>query len=407
MRARTLWFWIALIAGLGGLGVIAAARLRNGKAATAEARRAPFHVVVAATGKVEPIAEVLVSSKTQGRLATVDVRQGDRVKAGQRLASLESKEIEARLAAAEAAEKAAQARSAELEAGSRPEEIAEAKSRVAQAEASLAWAERECERWANVAHEGAASGRESEEARAKRDESSAALEAARAVLARLEAGPRTETKAAARAEVNRCAADVAYVRSILDSAIIAAPFDGLVLKRHLEPGDVVAVERQTPIITLADVREIRVRCEIDETDFRWIAVGQPAVITSDALPGESFPGKVVEVGSQMGKKSLRTNDPGEMVDTRVLEAKVAVAEHPHLLLALMVDVLITVDDRPDVLQVPLRAVTRQDGRGTVQVRSSTGAFVEKTIVCGASDGLMCEVREGLTEGDVVRLPERR
>lgn len=404
MRARTLWYWIAFVAGLGCVGLIVAARLRNGGETTAVARRGPFHVVVAATGKVEPLAEVLVSSKTQGRLATVDVHQGDMVKTGQRLASLESKEIEARLAAAEAAQKAAEARLAELEAGSRAEDIAEAKSRVAQAEASLAWAEREGERWANVAHEGAASSRESEEARAKRDEAAAALEAARAVLARLQAGPRPETKAAARAEVARCAADAAYVRSVLEATVITAPFDGLILKRHLEPGDVVAVERQTPIVTLADVREIRVRCEIDETDVRWIAVGQTAEVSSDALPGEVFPGRVVEVGSQMGKKSLRTNDPGEMVDTRVLEAKISVEKHPHLVLALMVDALITVDDRPDVLQVPLRAVTRHDGKGTVLVRSPTGAFVEKTITCGASDGLTCEVKEGLSEGDVVKVP---
>lgn len=406
MLGRTLWFWIVLIAGLGGVGLVVAARMRNGAPATAMARKGPFRVFVAATGRIDPLAEVSLGSKTPGRLATVEVNQGETVRSGQRIATLEVMELMARRTAAEAAQQVAEARSSELEAGTRPEIIDEAKARVEEAEASLSWAERECERWTNVAHEGAASGGTAEEARSKRDAASAALDASRAALALAEAGPRAETRAAAKAEVARAAAEVAYVQALLDSAVITAPFDGLVVKRHLDPGEVVAVERPTPILTLADTREIRVRAEIDETDVRWLALDQPVRITSDALPGEEFEGRVVELGMKMGRKSLRNENPSEMVDARVLEVKITVAKHPHLVLGLMVDIFITVDDRPDVLQVPLRAVTRRNGRATVWARDPSGAFLEKSITCGATDGLNCEVREGLAPGDIVQIGER-
>ena len=75
-------------------------------------------------------------------------------------------------------------------------------------------------------------------------------------------------------------------------------------------------------VVLGDTRVLRVRMDVEERDIGRLTIGAPAQVTADAFPGRKFPGKVVEIGRRMGRKNIRTDDPVERIDTKILEVVV-------------------------------------------------------------------------------------
>jgi HlyD family secretion protein len=94
------------------------------------------------------------------------------------------------------------------------------------------------------------------------------------------------------------------------------------------------------VFTVADTRRLRVRADVDETDVARIAVGQPAWVTADAYGSRRFEGTVVRVGSVLGRKNIRTDEPAEKQDTKVLETLIELAPDARLPVGLRVDVFI-------------------------------------------------------------------
>src|SRR5260370_9096031 len=77
-----------------------------------------------------------------------------------------------------------------------------------------------------------------------------------------------------------------------------------------------------PILTIGDRNILRVRVDVDETDVSKVRVGQKAYVTADAFGKQKFWGRVVRVGQQLGPKNVRTDQPTEKVDTKILETLV-------------------------------------------------------------------------------------
>jgi HlyD family secretion protein len=75
---------------------------------------------------------------------------------------------------------------------------------------------------------------------------------------------------------------------------------------------------EAPVV-LGDTRRLRVRMDVDERDIGRVRVGLPAYAVVDAYPGARFAGKVAEIGRRMGRKNVRTDDPTERLDTKILE----------------------------------------------------------------------------------------
>jgi hypothetical protein len=84
----------------------------------------------------------------------------------------------------------------------------------------------------------------------------------------------------------------------------------------------VSTQFESPVVTLADDRVRRVRIDVDETDVARVAVGQKAYVTADAFGDRRFAGRVVRIGELLGRKNVRTDEPTERVDTKVLETLV-------------------------------------------------------------------------------------
>jgi HlyD family secretion protein len=248
-----------------------------------------------AAGTVEAT-EADLGFNTPGRIATIDVREGDRVASGQVLARLDASELEARRAAAVAQADAARALLAELETGARSEEVAQGRSAVRAAAGRAEDAGRDLER-ARTLHEGGAISREAlDKAETRHEVASAGLEQAREQLAILERGPREERVSAQRAAVASADAAVREIDARLANATVTAPFEGRVTIRHREPGE--TVQPGQPVITLVDLGDRWVQIYIPEDRIGAVAVGQAAVITSDTYPDREHAGRVTFIADE-------------------------------------------------------------------------------------------------------------
>ncbi|MEK6690512.1 MAG: efflux RND transporter periplasmic adaptor subunit [Nitrospirota bacterium] len=113
------------------------------------------------------------------------------------------------------------------------------------------------------------------------------------------------------------------IDSALEDMVIRAPFSGRVVKKYKEIGETVgSLTSPEYILKIADVGRIKVRAEVEESDIGKVVIGQKALIKADAYPGVDFMGEVVKVGYSVGKKRLRSDDPRERIDTKVIETEI-------------------------------------------------------------------------------------
>jgi len=144
----------------------------------------------------------------------------------------------------------------------------------------------------------------------------------------------------AEAESRTDAAMLEEARVSLEYAKLRAPFAGTIVRRYKEVGESIAVNMAPdPVFRLADESRLKVTAEVPERDIGQVAHGQGATITSEAHPAEVFPAEVVRVGAAVGRKALRTEDPRERLDQKVVEVELALAADPRLKSGMTVDVV--------------------------------------------------------------------
>ncbi len=304
--------------------------------------------IVALSGRIEGD-DSAVSPKTAGRIVEITVREGDQVKAGQIIASLDDEQIRAReqqareaLASAEAKSASARAQVAVLEEQLKQFELqtgqarVDADGRVRQAEADLAAAQADLKQqeasyalatfdrdaYTKLAQTGAVSERQGKQSVATAEQQAAAVaanrrrvEAARGALDTARANLTTSGIRASqasgvkqqilqqRAEIASAAAATKQAQFLLNEAeanrsdlILRAPFDGTVITRSAEPGEVVTAG--TAIVTLLDLRKAYLRGYVPEGQIGKVALGQPAHIYLDSHPHEPIDAYVSRIDPQ-------------------------------------------------------------------------------------------------------------
>jgi RND family efflux transporter MFP subunit len=199
-----------------------------------------YQTVRTYTGTLHAARTAELSFERPGEIISLEVDQGDHVKPGQVLATLDTKSLEAQRRELLAQRAAAQAQLDELEAGTRPEQIAAARSKVRNLEAQVKLQELTLQRRETLVGQRAVSQAEFDQATYGLQSAAALLEAARQELAELEAGPREEKKAAQRAAVEQLAAAVAVIDAQLEDSRLVASFQGTITARHFDEGAVVA-----------------------------------------------------------------------------------------------------------------------------------------------------------------------
>lgn len=346
--------WIAGLAVMAGIGGLIVARPAVSVDAQSDGRQAPPAALsdgrgdrsgrgpIAGPGRVEPLSEeVDISSELSGKLSAVLVDEGATVAAGDVIARLERREYEARVASTAARLAVARAERLRLVNGARPEERREADAVAGQAAASLVLARQDVDR-ERLLFADQVIAKDALD-RAERDWQMADARqretAERAAAVRAEA--RADEMARADAAVALAEANLAEARAMLDKTEVRAPFAGVILRRHRQSGESVSLDGPSPaIVTMADARVLRVRVEVDERDVAGLRVGQPAYVTAGAFGAERFAGRVVRVGQMLGRKKIRTDEPTERVDTKVLETLVELNTGTRLPIGLRVDAFI-------------------------------------------------------------------
>lgn len=261
---------------------------------------------VKVSGNIE-ITSVDTSFKIAGRVTERLVDEGERVKAGQIIARLDASDLEQEVALREADMRGAQAMLAELLAGSRKEEIGQAEAGLARAEAEATKAGNDFRRIKALFEREVVPKRELDAARAAAETAQANVKLAREGLILTRKGPRRERIDQARAQLKETEATLALARDRLTYATLAAPSSGIVLSKHIEPGEQVAPG--TPVVTIGDLEDTWLRAYIPETALGRVKVGQTALVTTDTYPGKKYQGRVsfISPEAEFTPKNVQTS----------------------------------------------------------------------------------------------------
>jgi ABC exporter DevB family membrane fusion protein len=325
------------------LSVAGASLLLNGgsRAVSAPDRTRALPKRVAGLGVVEPETGLVdLAPLTPGGIAEIYVHEGDRVKKGELLAELVNEDLKAKVAQAEAQLAIKQADRRRIRTGNRPEDIQKAEAQLREEESSLKLLELQLARRQYLASKGDISLDALNTATSSRDASRQRRQAALKNLELLRNGSRQEDIDAAEADVRLAQEQLAEARANLAKTYVYATLDGKVLRRYLEPGEVVIGETISPIVQIGDTEHLTVRTQIDEDDIAPLRLGEIAEISAAGLGGRKFKGKVTLISPRLGAKTVTSNSPTEKRDARVLEVIVTLDAGVDLPVNMRVDVVI-------------------------------------------------------------------
>lgn len=393
-RPRNIVWAVVVALAIGG--VYAIWSLRGNQSATRyvtePAIRGSLTVIVTATGSAQPITQVNVSSELSGTIRKVHVDYNSPVKVGQPLAELDTDKLKATIDSVKA-------------------RLDAAKAKVADAATTIEERRAEFERKKELLTKGAATVRDLELAKAAYD---------RAVAA----------QTSALAEVKVVEADLRLNEINLAKACICSPIDGVVLKRSVDPGQIVASSLQAPVLFVIaqDLRHMELQVDVDEADVGKVAIGQQATFSVDAYPDRKFPAAIRDIryGSEVVQgvvtyKAVLSIDNTELLirPGMTVTAEIVVQ---HVNDALLVPNAVlrfspasatgarkkssSLLDR--LLPKPPMATMRQPSEPEVAGSKRRiwtlrdGGLVPIQVVIGASDGRRTEIREGAIQpGDAI------
>ena len=244
----------------------------------------------------------------QERIAQVLVEEGDRVKAGQVLAILQTNRLEAQIEEAKAQIAAQQEVVKRFESGTRPQEIEQARAEVEAAKATVRNSMLNFERIAKTSGAGATSRQALDNARAQFDVDDAQLKVKEKALNLALEGPRKEDIAAAKNTLEALKASLSLLQIRLADMTLISPAQGIIQNRILEPGEMASPTR--PVVTLALTDPKWVRAYVPEPDLGRINLGMKAKILSDSFPDQSFEGWIgfISPVAEFTPKTVETED---------------------------------------------------------------------------------------------------
>ena len=284
---------------------------------------APTHLTL--YGDVD-LRQVQLSFNNSERIAAVLVQEGDRVKQGQLLARLDTARLEPQLAQAEAQAAAQLQVVKRLRSGSRPEEIAQARANLQAAQADLANARQQYERWKSAAEMSAGRAVRQQDV----DNARTAVQVAEAKLAVVQktldlaiAGPRREEINENEARLRAFEAQASVLRQQLKDAQLVAPIDAVIRTRVMEPGEMASPQR--PVFSLAITDPKWVRAFISEPDLGKIKQGMAAAIAVDSFADRRFEGWIGFI-SPVAEFTPKTVQTEELRTSLVYEVRVFVKD---------------------------------------------------------------------------------
>ncbi len=442
--------WKKIAIGVGALvvlvGIVTASVQISGKdvvtVQTGKVMKEDLNQVVTASGEIKPLNYVNVGALAFGRLTSIPVREGDRVRKGDVLATIESVQPTADVDAQKALIHTADLDAAASEAGVKS---AEAAFRTSQADETRAKAELDrssldFQRGQNLFKDGLIPASDFDARKAAYEVAKSSLQQtqARVAQSRAQWDQTQQQQKMAMARITQYKAALNGVADRLDKTTVRAPLDGLVTNLPVHVGEAVVVGIQNApgslVMTIADMSTITAEVKVDETDIVNVRLGQPVEVKIDAIPDKVFTAKVTDIGNSAIIRSTglatsqSTTGSQEAKDFKV----VATLDNPpqNIRPGLSTTAKISTSSKTSILAIPIQALTiRQKGdledpkakkTGTAQanekpagkkdeekkelqgvfvVRNQKAEFVAvETGITGVTD---IEVVKGLKEGDEI------
>jgi len=332
------------------------------------------------SGYVVAQRKAAVASKSTGRLEWIGVEEGSRVTAGQIIARLENRDVEATVRQAEAS-------------------LQSAKAVLEQSRAELADAGQSFRRQQELLGQGIVS-------QAEFDAAEARYKRAAALTAGAEAGVRNAGAVLQGASVN------------LDYSMIRAPFDAVVLTKNADVGDIItplgaAANAKAAVVTIADLASLQVEADVSESNLHQVKRGQPCEITLDALPGSRFRGVV-----HMVVPTADRSKASVMVKVRFLENDLRIYPEMSAKVAFLEREALPEDKKARIVVNPATIINSGGREGVYLVKGERVVFTP--VARGARFGDLVEVStlhsgdrvaikplEKLKDGARVSLPEKK
>jgi HlyD family secretion protein len=393
---RTRWLVFSVLA----MGAVTAVVLiQRGPAGIAvdtvrATRQARFVSTVTASGEIVATRYADIGSSVMGKIVSLPVAEGERVRAGQVLARIDAVQAESDVSSAQAQ---VLALGATLQAAR--QQVQAAMADVVAAEARAADADQQFGRKKELFDAGLLAAAEFEAARAAADNARAQVAAARATVARVE-----HEAAAADGRINQARAAQRGASDILSKTAIVSPIDGVVTRLKVRAGEMVVVGIQnqpgTTLMTVSDLGAIDAELKMAEADILRLALAQASTVTLEAMPGRRFAGKVVEIGAS----ALPVSGTGAAAREFKVVVRLEQAD-PRLRPGLTCDAEIVTAERAGVITLPLQSVVLR--RAAPGAAEQSGVFVVADgrakfvpVTAGVIGGLDIEV-DGVAEDSPV------
>src|SRR5437899_6337035 len=336
----------------------------------AQCERKDFVRQIALPASVEAFEQTTLYAKTSGYLKWLKVDVGDHVRKGQVIAQLDIPEMAKEYQGAEADQQSITANMENLHA------------EVERAEAELELKKVTYERYKGI--------REQEPdvmPQQQVDEARAQFQVTQAMLKVAESKINVAKSQAAKAEAAR-----ARIATLMEYANIRAPFDGVVIKRYVDPGALIQqASSQTnvsPLVTVARVNTLRIFIDVAEPEVRFVKRGSSVTFVVDALPGTEYEGYTTR---------FATLDP----KTRTMRTEIDIPNRDGLLRPGMYgNVKLTLERRAMALTVPASAIISEGGKKYVYTVED-GRAKRVAVQTGFDDGINIEITDGLNGNEKV------
>jgi HlyD family secretion protein len=251
--------------------------------------------VLTASGTIEA-RQVRLSAKTPGDLLEIPVREGDRVKPGQRIAVIDHSILDIQLRQAEAGAALAEAQLDLLKAGARVEDIRQTEAAVRQAETTLQTAEADARRMRELAAKGSVTSKTAEDAEARLIVARAQAAAASEALKKVRTLARPEELRAARARLDQARAAADLLRRTIADCVLVSPCDGIVTQIPVEAGETIAAGATAAVIT--DLDRVHLMIYVTESELARVRLGGRAEVTVDGAAGRTLAGTVIYISPE-------------------------------------------------------------------------------------------------------------
>jgi len=332
------------------------------------------------TGDMAPNAQVTIFSKVQGWVGKINVREGDLVKTGQVLVTLDSREAEAAVAQAQASLEAGRARLKQVQATS--EETVQ--SQIQQTKANMELAQADLKRAQELQEKNFIARQQLDEARMKYNVAKANYDLA---LNSIRQKTWENDIALAEAQVNQAKATLEFNKAQLANLIILSPMNGGITKRYVDPGTMV--KDTTPILTLMDFTEMKMVVNVIEREFIYLQKGQPVKITVTAFPDRVFTGRIEVI------------TPALELQSRTAEIQISIPNPDFVLKPGMFGrAEVILRSNPQAVLVPIQSLFTEVDKDFVFVLKENKTF-RRAVRKGVVRDTVVEILQGVSPGEQV------